>query len=516
MLLSEIAAFTFSEIQSKQLLISKLGSHGVLLCGIQFSGAKTFDSLKFFALVPGLAEALNAKSPTASALLSEYKSDFLSLLRTQIDQHAPTPQAESFDPSNFYVDFGIGSESLSDITIFKEHRNNNYYIHSSITGRSVPLSRDDLELKLGAIKKEEKAAILATAKLGKTLYHPGLPPGPQELSEDSKTVFQVQVDCVINTYTPPLWKALTPTSEILHPTLDKFFSYLFPNPDCRRSVLNWIYSLLFCPMQRIPIMILFSSGGVGKGTLTEKILSSLVGPHNSIGSAADQHGNFDSHIGTKLLYAPEEADMDNVKKMDRFKNYYDGRVSLSKKHANITGSDVIPTRFVLSSNFASSLYMIRDARKFTIPDVHKASHMRDSFSKKEDKFFKEFPLNYQEQCNLAHWLQNNAEPFDDAKDLRHERDFDTLCEHHLTDWFKTLKNALTVKETMTHKEVKKLLSDGAKAPGLTKIKDQVARYEFETRTKLCSFSNSPTDAGVVYTSHIYTGVKEDKSLGGIL
>lgn len=505
MLLNDFAPLIFQSLLKNNISI-RIPCNGRLEFNGYGCSVKTWEDVfpTLVAMLPDFAETLTPSDKQLLQLGGPILVPMLMhLYRAHKAETAPTDGP--LDLASLHIDFGIGSESLADVTIFKEHRTGNYFINSNTTGRTVALGSEDLKLKLGVLKKEDIAAVLATANLGKVLYHPGLPSGPQKLSDADKAIYQVQVDYVINTYDPPIWKTLTPTSDVLHPTLDKFFSYLFPKPECRRSVLSWIHSLLYCPMQRLPIMVLYSSGGVGKGTLTERILAPMVGTLNSITGAADQHSNFDSHIGSKHLYAPEEADMKTQERMDRFKAYYDGRVPLSKKFANITQADLIPTRFILSSNFASSLYMIRDARKFTVPDVHKSSAMKDHFSRTEDHYFQDFLLDYQEQCNFAHWIRNNTAPFDNIEDLRHEEDFATLCEYHLTDWFKTLKKMLVLKKEWTHKEVKRALKEGGTCPGITKIKERVAQYEFETRTKLCTFVDSPVDAGIVYKSHIFQG-----------
>jgi len=103
----------------------------------------------------------------------------------------------------------------------------------------------------------------------------------------------------MNTYSIPSWKIKEPKKVDMHPVLDKFFSTLFPRPECKEYVLDWCATSM--RKKNHCYLVLIGEKGVGKGIFVS-LMAGLHGRENfELKSSEQAYDFYDGGLAEKTL-----------------------------------------------------------------------------------------------------------------------------------------------------------------------------------------------------------------------
>ncbi len=192
-------------------------------------------------------------------------------------------------------------------------------------------------------------------------YEPGLNQG----------VVTVEGHRCINTWTPT--RVTRHKGGDVTPWLE-FMEHLFPVEADRLHMLRWCATLIACVAVKMKygILLISEEQGVGKGTLMEKILAPLVGWHNvSVPSEKTiVDSDYNSWIVRKRLVIVHEIYMGHSKKAyDSIKSKVsEDKIDAHEKYLKEYTIN-IKVHFVLSSNSMLALRLVKNDRRWAIPEV---------------------------------------------------------------------------------------------------------------------------------------------------
>lgn len=506
MKLSELTSIIFQKILKSDISVKKHSSNGISLNGNVFVASSLSSNLsEFFATVP-ILEEITKLDPNAVLLISSNPASFLSGLRFEFDAHLDRLKSKSVDEvGDMALSLGWAEEDsrIKDLEFIQEQKSRgNIYVHCKPLGKTADLSRATFDGQLNNLPKEVRPIVLSKIKVACVTYHPCLPIGLFNVSRDMEVTYGLDTHTALNTYKTPGWKSEY-GDPVLDPRIEKLFRFVFLGDGCVNHVFSWIHSLIYDNGKPMPIMVLHSIGGIGKGRVFEAVLGAMVGVGNFQKPSSNQENRFDSHmVSCHLFYASEAVLTESS--ASRYKDLYDGFAAAERKGIDLGKPKRIATRFVLSSNNASDLYMNYDARKFTIPDMQKESVLNDFMSTEELSFIEDFKTNYKAQADFAAWLRDYTEPLK-FEEVWHGEDFKHLCEYHLPGWFKTFRTMLEKNKQFTHDELKDNLTGGTNKISAGKVSEVLREYQAATKSKICEILPSPDglDTGVMYVSKIF-------------
>lgn len=504
MKVSEIASVVFKRSIELKVNIKKHSSGGVSLNGTPFNPSN-FKINEFFNILP-ITEELHTLFPNFPLLLIAGSSDFLSCLRHEMDKYAEVQKKRTLEEADdLELDLGFPQEvsKLKDLEIIMEPKSRgSLYAYSCKLNQVLEISRTTLDSQITFLPKEIKPIVLSRVKIASHVYHPSLPSGIFKVSKDIEVNYGITTSSALNSYRAPAWRTVEGKAR-LHPTLEKLFKFVFVGNDCLDHVYRWNHSLLFDSVRPVPIMVVHSTGGIGKGRVFEAVLGSMVGGENFQKPPRNQCGRFDAYLTSCHLYYASEALL-TPSIASRYKDLFDGFTATERKGQDVTKPQRIAARFVLSSNNASDLYMNYDSRKFTVPDVRKSELLKDHMTEEELVFIESFKHDVQEQANFAMWIKYNYEPLK-YEEVWHGEDFKYLCEYHLEGWFKTFRTMLERTEVFTHDELRDNLTGKSKNLSAGKLSEVLREYQAATKSKICEVLPSPDglDVGVIYKSKIF-------------
>lgn len=504
MLLRDIAAIVFAEITSQKIALKKHSNVGININGALFV-PKTFNAMDFFTCVPGLKNKLDSDS---ALRLQVGSAEFIALLRLKIDeQSAKDLQSAEASVGDLRIDFGFKEEHsrLDDIEIYATSSPSTIHVYSKTAEKFQKFPRYEFNDVIENVPKEVKSIVKSKIQRASAAYHPALPQGCFEVTEYHEDHYNLFTAKAINLYLQPKWVVYEGrVSPRLDPTIKKLFCFLFVGEGCVKYVFRWIRTLLFDFEIRLPIMVLYSGGGTGKGLLFDILLKGLVRADNHGKPSSKQFGRFDDHFSTKHLMYSSEAELD-ARGFNRLKDLYDQHSTFEKKGVDIGGSKRIATKFVLSSNNSASLYMTYDARKFTVPDLVRGPMFKDYATTEERSYLASLENNHEKLAEFAYWLRDTFEPLDN-EEVWHGADFKTLCEVHLPEWFKVFRGMLQRRKEFTYEEFCDAQKSRVKT-GISTVEKVADQYGVATGQKICDIvpSVDGVSDGYVYKSLIYVG-----------
>lgn len=148
-----------------------------------------------------------------------------------------------------------------------------------------------------------------------------------------------------------------------------FLQRLFPLETERNYFLNWLAHVVRHPEKRVNATVLLrSSQGVGKGFLTEVLITGLLGK-SSVGTVAlgDVVGNFNDALVGKTLILIDEVYRNPESTVNALKSIQGNKtITLRRKHIPDTTVDNYLS-FLMSSNDANPLLLDSEDRRFWVP-----------------------------------------------------------------------------------------------------------------------------------------------------
>jgi hypothetical protein len=162
----------------------------------------------------------------------------------------------------------------------------------------------------------------------------------------------------------------------------EFMSHLLPDEGDREAVLRWVATLVARPDVRMGYGLLLCSHthGVGKSTLTDHILSPLIGPWNASHPNTERavKGDFNSWLANRRLVVLAEMYVGHLgtKAYDTLKPYMtDKTVAVNTKYRPEYELENW-AHFVASSNSRVPMFMAGTDRRWLVPKVTEGKQPR--------------------------------------------------------------------------------------------------------------------------------------------
>lgn len=502
-MISVICKTAFDLIRKQNLPIKKYTNSGVAL-GTQTFVPTTFNTEIFLSLVPGLKEELNCLNPLSPQLLQLSAKEFLQELRNLIDIKKNLESQEIVENAGkVVIDVGLDPSvsCIDNLRFFQDVKEKAFYVYCISRNEYAQIHKYIFDAQVSLVPKEVRPILLSKVEAVSTVYSPSLPVGCFKSTKEFQERFNIDTDKVLNLYLPPPWKNFVVKSH-LPPQIDYLVRFLFVGEDCIKHVYRWLRSLLFDHELLLPIMVLHSAGGTGKGLLFDHVLSALVGTKNFSKPPSGQLGRFDKYLSKTHAYYASEAIL-TEEKSNRLKDLYDMKSNFESKGVDIGNGQRIAARFILSSNDSSNLYMSYDARKFTVPDVTRGPQLAEHMSQEDIKYLTTIGDRPEDLAAFAYWLRDNFEPLG-VMDVWHGKDFKILCERNLPEWFKVFRGMLLRRKEFTYEEFYDSFKSKNK-PGIAAVERNLQMYELAIRKPVCTIvpSVDGVSDGYLYKSLIF-------------
>lgn len=178
--------------------------------------------------------------------------------------------------------------------------------------------------------------------------------------EDSNNVYE------FNCYHAPAWMSDDSIQPHLDEDLDKLLDHLFPKPECKEFVFQWIYHSLHS--RAGTYLYLCGGQGSGKNTLATAI-TTLHGRNNSSNPKQDSFkGRFNYYLKNKRFVFFDEFNCRSRQDKDVLKSIINDWVQVEGK--NRDHEDIrIHASFFLANNSLEAIGLDPIDRRFSVPDV---------------------------------------------------------------------------------------------------------------------------------------------------
>jgi hypothetical protein len=296
---------------------------------------------------------------------------------------------------------------------------------------------------------------------------------------------------VINTYVPPEWRK-KPLSEgekevITCPPLAlRLLKHLFPDPECREYVVNWLYNALV--IRNETYLVLNSAKGVGKGVFTALVKALVGAEHYTEASRGFLESQFNSLLSNKRMVVLDEISVNTPDKVNKLKSYINRYQNIEGKFKNAENIVELFTNFIISNNSTSDMHIEADDRRFSVPDTTEVP-LRKSFSSWEiQRLVRYIEEDLEFQRDFGYWIflkgrSNKYDQFSIWKGPKYHR----LVYTSLAEWERFIIELLQESEhgtKYTHRELKRLYmresgTANAQMAGKNKIEDLLKNYKIE-------------------------------------
>lgn len=148
-----------------------------------------------------------------------------------------------------------------------------------------------------------------------------------------------------------------------------YFNHLFPDENQRRLVFSWAH---FAEVKRLNIaLILYGPKGIGKSTLVE-ILKNIYDKDLTVLISDGYFDNkFSGEIENKKLAIIEEVTCRGMKAKSKLKAMMNDFITIERKGENPRSNVQSFCNFIMTTNYAHSIEVEPDDRRFFVPDLAK-------------------------------------------------------------------------------------------------------------------------------------------------
>ena len=249
-----------------------------------------------------------------------------------------------------------------------------------------------------------------------------------------------------NAYVPPAWRQSQ--VEPCLPTLyEEFFNLFFTTEASREMAFKWLANSIMGRNQFF--MCLIGIMGSGKGTFA-LLAEHLVGSDNYIlQNHSIKKSRFTGEFRNKQLGFLDEFTIDDAGKTIT-KVLANDFVTYEKKNINVEGQEKNHTSFIIANNVIEDNKIVREDRRFFLPDITKVKLLKLWDVEKVEEFRKSISENDEDFQAFALWLLANHTPdpleMQDAPKTDWFYDVCVLCLHNwqrfIYDQIKTCKDEL--------------------------------------------------------------------------
>src|SRR5574343_206821 len=168
-------------------------------------------------------------------------------------------------------------------------------------------------------------------------------------------------DRILNTYNSPKWKSISPSKKEMPEDVDKLINFMFPIPEEREYLLQWLNMSL---TRRAPTCLILSGApGTGKNTL-KKFIKALHGATNSVELAKSVFSDkFNSQLSSCTFVFCDEGEI-NEKTTEIIKEVLNDTISIESKGVDATRGTHVHFSFMLANNKKRNTYLTFEDRKY--------------------------------------------------------------------------------------------------------------------------------------------------------
>lgn len=170
----------------------------------------------------------------------------------------------------------------------------------------------------------------------------------------------------VNYYVAPAWR-FNKTGGILTGFIEDLIDHLFPNPEEREYVLDWLHYAII--KRNETVLCLIGARGTGKGLLLNNILEQLIGTeYHEIAKQEVLTEKFNSEFKNKRHVYFDEVDISGDKEITRFRALANHKISVEAKGEDAETMDNFAS-MSLSSNHKKEFRAEPQERRFSVPEV---------------------------------------------------------------------------------------------------------------------------------------------------
>lgn len=416
-------------------------------------------------------------SPQGVQLLARHRASIVPDLR----EHLKSTQTSTIHTQNLYYDSSMKFPFQETKVLVDPKKMKSFILYNELSEDYIEVSPKYLE----RVVKLPKGINHSFINIKET-FNPTLPTGFYELDESDQEEHPNLGEAIWNHYRSPEYLSLAPNSENLHPAMAKFFDHLTVNVQSQEHIYNWLHTLLFDFENPCPILVLCGKAAIGKNTLVESIMSSLVG-HGNMHKAAQLSERFNSSIANCILHFSDEGEVSGIIKRN-LKGFHELFVAIERKGQDVTSPERIYARFVVATNNRRDLKLDANDRKFSLPELCDTK-LLESLTEEDAKYLFNFRHDLQEQRNLAHWLQLNFKGVN--QEAYHGTLFEQICYESLPNWFRSFLKMLDMGEEFTFRQYKKRID--LRNLAVDTLLHEIEQYEHQTGISIVDYVN---DEGV--------------------
>jgi hypothetical protein len=249
---------------------------------------------------------------------------------------------------DFDIYKNIDAKSDKDIWIFLEKE----------TGKIVPANSFAMFYNDSITKKDELNDLKVKAKPIKFVYEPAEPYGLIKISGKIQG---------FNLFRVIEWDKIEDIS--LPACFVVFFNHLIPDENQRKLVFSWAHFAEFSRLDIAPI--LYGPKGAGKSTFIE-ILKRIYMPELVVLISDGYFDNkFSGEIENKKLGIIEEVTCRGMKAKSKLKSMMNDFITIERKGENPRSNVQSFCNFIFTTNYAHSIEVEPDDRRFFAPDLTK-------------------------------------------------------------------------------------------------------------------------------------------------
>lgn len=255
-------------------------------------------------------------------------------------------------------------------------------------------------------------------------YNPRSTTNKRKVEYGSSLVYEV------NTYVRPSWMDVSEFKDKPNELFFKLLSHLFPNKECQKYVVYWIYTAM---KHRNQTYLLLNSGmGTGKGTLAQ-LIENLIGADNTFKTSEEFFDTrFNGELYQKRLVFFDEVPI-NSHTRTKLKYYANDRIHIEQKGQEPRYMDNFAS-FVIASNHDHNAQLMSNDRRFSVPEITDARLDVDTATS-----FHKLIKNKGELAAIGNWILIQGEKMDKAEEFSpflayKTKKFHKLCINALSDW----------------------------------------------------------------------------------
>lgn len=294
----------------------------------------------------------------------------------------------------------------------------------------------------------------------------------------------------LNTYRKPEWQiakklSATEAKELskLPSLIDDFFSHLFPNPNCKEFVYDWLHYALSSRCETY--LVMNGAKGLGKNVLSNILCSSLVGKGNHKIAHKGSLGNFNVILAECRMIVFDEFKIIDDESINTLKRFANADQMIERKSIDTSKTEKTYNSYFICNNAETDMKIEWDDRRFSVVDLSTIK-LADAWSQEKiDMLIRicEDPL-CEEIRALGYWLLYRKPVVMTNEFSMYKGDhFYKLCYTSFPEWAKMIIDEITTNSKPYYEEsdlrmiLKERTNGLGRLPNRAKIEDFLKNYK---------------------------------------